>query len=410
MRARVGAWRSAGDVAFTTIVGLSFSAQIVALGGLTVVGLLRFAKLIPETSMYLTLVGSVALMALCLFLLVVATLVNHWFGERKARRIEKLTTEWTKRWTAVLLGVETIPNFKLSTEAITGMVRLAETLRGPEAEKLRSLMVSLGVQDHLLHDLTAGKPAARLVALESLSQAKLAGSLGPVLAALEDPNERIRITAARCAARTLGAISNVNVRNAWSIRILEALVRADIPTGIFTESLLLSDDAASSGVKFLLARPGLTVNQTVGTIEAVRRLGLRELVGHVAGYLDEKNDPEIRAAALRVVADLGILPPEATWSVLTALEDPQTFIRVQATRALVVFPPADAVDRAIHRLGDSAWWVRKAAAETLLQLGEMGRESLMLAATTHPDRYARDMAGQVLRDDHGHSSEGMVVA
>lgn len=409
MRARVSIWRSAGDVVFTTVVGLSFSAQIIALGALTIIGLLRFAKVLPRSTMFLTLVGSVALMALCLFLLVIGTLINHWFGDRKAHQLEVKTNLWTQRWAKVLFGVEALPSENLPDEAITGVVRLGETLHGPEADRLRAIMVSLGIQNRLIHDLKTGKPESRLIALESLAQAKLPGAMNAVLEALDDPSERIRITAARTAARTLAAIGNVNVRDAWSIRILEALVRADIPTGVFTESLLLSDDAAPSGVKFLLARPGLTTEQTVGTIEAVRRLELRDLVGAVCGFLSDDNDPEIRAASLRVVADLRTLPAGATWSVLSALEDPLAFIRVQATRALVVLHPDEALDRVRTRLGDSAWWVRKAAAETHLGLGEPGRKALLEAAIHHPDRYARDMAAQVLRDA-GASGQQVVVA
>lgn len=410
MRTRVSAWRSAGDVAFTTVVGLSFGAQILALGALTVIGLLRFSQVLPRSAMFLTLVGAVALMALCLFLLVVGTLINHWFGDRKAKRIEALTVGWTQRWTKVLFGVEGLPDEQLTSEAMVGMVRLSETVSGPEADRLRRLMVSLGVQKRLTDTLASHRPAERLEALENLSQAKLPGALNAVLEALNDPNERIRITAARCASRTLATIGNVNVRNAWSIRVLEALVRADIPSGIFTEALLLCDDAAPSGVKFLLARPGLTTEQTVGTIEAVRRLALRELGAAVCRFLGNDNDPEIRAAALRVVADLRVLPAGGMWSVLAALEDPVPFIRVQATRALVVLHPDEAVDRLEARLGDSVWWVRKAAAETLLAIGPKGRDELIKAAVQHPDRYARDMAAQVLRDDAGRSGRSTVVA
>lgn len=410
MRARVSAWRAAGDVLFTTVVGLSFGAQIVALGALTIIGLLRFSDVLPRSSMFLTLVGAVALMALCLFLLVVGTLINHWFGDRRAKHIESLTVQWMRRWTKILLGVEGLPSEQLSDEAIAGIVRLAETVSGPEVDRLRTLMVSLGVQQRLTEDLASGKPAERLAALENLSQAKLAGALNLVLDALADANERIRITAARCAARTLAAIGNVNVRNAWSIRVLEALVRADIPSGIFTEALLLSDDAAPSGIKYLLARPGLNTDQTVGTIEAVRRLALRDLGGGVCRFLSTDNDPEVRASALRAVADLRVLPPEGTWQVLASLEDPIPFIRVQATRALIVLHPDEALERLEARLGDNVWWVRKAAAETLLNIGEQGRTTLIKAAVQHPDRYARDMAAQVLRDDAGRSRQDVVVA
>jgi HEAT repeat protein len=50
------------------------------------------------------------------------------------------------------------------------------------------------------------------------------------------------------------------------------------------------------------------------------------------------------------------------------------------------------------RLGDRSWWVRRAAADALVALGPAGLAQLGRAARAHPDRFARDIAEQALRD------------
>ncbi|TVP82483.1 MAG: HEAT repeat domain-containing protein [Alkalicoccus sp.] len=49
----------------------------------------------------------------------------------------------------------------------------------------------------------------------------------------------------------------------------------------------------------------------------------------------------------------------------------------------------------LHLLGDSAWWVRSAAAEALLSFSD-GPELLEESRQNHKDRYARDMAAKML--------------
>jgi hypothetical protein len=49
-------------------------------------------------------------------------------------------------------------------------------------------------------------------------------------------------------------------------------------------------------------------------------------------------------------------------------------------------------------LGDRSWWVRRAAAESLAARDAWGVDALKKASVSHPDRFARDMAAQVLLD------------
>jgi HEAT repeat protein len=80
------------------------------------------------------------------------------------------------------------------------------------------------------------------------------------------------------------------------------------------------------------------------------------------------------------------------------LDDDIEFVRVVAVRAARRQPLPHVLALLIERLGDSSWWVRKGAAETLAAMGPAGEEALFEAAESHPDRYARDMAAQVIVD------------
>jgi HEAT repeat protein len=84
--------------------------------------------------------------------------------------------------------------------------------------------------------------------------------------------------------------------------------------------------------------------------------------------------------------------------VVIALVDDTEFVRIQAARAAAFVPEANAVTALYEALGDRSWWVRRASAESLLARDAWGISALKKAATSHPDRYAKDMAAQVLLD------------
>jgi HEAT repeat protein len=109
-------------------------------------------------------------------------------------------------------------------------------------------------------------------------------------------------------------------------------------------------------------------------------------------------DDEVRATALRAVGRLGFLPESSHGIVVTALTDDVDFIRIHATAAARFLPRPQALALLSERLGDRSWWVRRAAADTLVILGPAGLAALGRAARGHPDRFARDIAEQALRD------------
>jgi HEAT repeat protein len=80
------------------------------------------------------------------------------------------------------------------------------------------------------------------------------------------------------------------------------------------------------------------------------------------------------------------------------LSDREDIVRTQAARAAYLLPADEAVPALVALLGDQSWWVRRAAGNSLHRVPTAGTAALIRASRDHPDRFARDMAAQVLRD------------
>jgi HEAT repeat protein len=84
--------------------------------------------------------------------------------------------------------------------------------------------------------------------------------------------------------------------------------------------------------------------------------------------------------------------------VIAALPDEVDCIRIPGAAAARLMPRPHALSLLSDRLGDRSWWVRRAAADALVSLGPAGLAQLGRVVHEHPDRFARDIAEQALRD------------
>jgi len=166
---------------------------------------------------------------------------------------------------------------------------------------------------------------------------------------------------------------------------------------VVTEVLILLQDAAPAVTARLVASPNLPAPIVRACLDAVGRLGLVQLAYEVGSRITHR-DPEVRAAALRALGRLRRVPTRSRDAVIIALADDTEFVRIQAARAAAFIPELNAVTELSHALGDPSWWVRRAAAESLLARDDWGLRALQEAAVSHLDRFARDMAAQVLLD------------
>jgi HEAT repeat protein len=408
-------WRRYGDDLYALLVLVVFSFEALTLGFLTW-GFARSAVRALEGGELITiLVASVTVTALALITIGSYVIAYHVISTRRERNRRVRLDEWTGRWVAVLFEGETPPRGPLPSEGVETLLDLREHLTGSEGDRVESLVRRYDIGRRLLDRTELDAPSrglirllrplrrrrlsGRLDALESLARARLAQSVEPLLRLLHDREPAVRLMALRSLARSLARMPEGRRYDRAVLGMAEAVMTSEIPAGAVEEAMLLLEGAAPRVLGIVLAatpgdqRAGLVAR----AIDAVGRLKLLGLAEDVAAHV-AASDAEVRAAALRALGRLGILPPAAAAGLAEAVLDPVEFVRVQATRTAMLLPSEVARPALWRGLGDDSWWVRRAAAHGLLGLGVDGPELLQRASRTHPDRYARQMALQVLLD------------
>ncbi len=379
--------------------GLFFAAvilQVVAVLALLVAGYFVAA---PETRyplLFLLVPLWIIVAALALLLVNFTSLaVYAYHGYRQSLQRERREL-WAGRWAGVLLNEEALPVAPLPAEGTEALLDLKEASFGEEAEMLASLSSYYAVEPALLRELNAPGLDTRLRALEALAKLRSASTLMPLLRMLEDPHPVIRLMAARAAARTIAAMP-AGERERAALTLAGRLELSDLPLNSLEEVLVLLGEGAEAA----LAR-ALSGETAAGFLEvAVRvagRLRLGALSEQVAEFVEGSYPLALRVAALRALGGLGRLPQRAQSAVKKAAEDEHAGVREEAVRAAASLPLGQAEAVLWARLGDSAWEVRRAAAEALLTLGGGGKSALIRATETHPDEATRRVAGQVLLD------------
>lgn len=390
-------WRRFGDVAFATVVAVAVTLEAIPLAYLTWVLLGRLVSSNEAPRVGALMLGALASTGFALVMLTVYVLAYQHVSERRAVAHAERRRRWVVRWLDVLYGPDLEPAAPLEREAIEALLDVRDTLRGTEAARVEELLARYRVSPELERRAGSRRVSVRLEALDGLSRARAPEAMPTLVGAISDPERIVQVAAARAAARTLAAIGDPVGRDASARTVVDALDRRNLPFGVLEEVLLLADDGAPSLIAALLAREETSASSLRAALDAVGRLKLLAFAEAVVRFLPHP-DTEVRAAALRAVVRTGLLPPWAHADVLAALQDDVEFIRIHAASAARLLPRDQALEALWERLGDPSWWVRRSASEAMASLGRAGLAELGRAADTHPDRYARDMAGQALRD------------
>ena len=408
-------WRRYGDDLYALLVLVVFSFEALTLGFLTWGFALSAARALDGGELITILVASVGVTALALITIGSYVIAFHVISTRRERNRRVRLDDWTGRWVAVLFEDEAPPRGPLSPEAVETLLDLREHLTGVEGERVTDLVRRYEIGRQLLERTALDAPgrgpvrllrplrrrrlSERLEALESLARARLAQSVEPLLRLLHDREPTVRLMALRSLARSMARMPEGRRYDRAVLGMAEAVMTSEIPPGAVEEAMLLLEGAAPRVLGIILAaapgdqRAGLVAR----AVDAVGRLKLLGLAEDVAAHVADP-DPEVRAAALRALGRLGILPTIAVAGLADAVGDPVEFVRVQATRTVTLLPTEVARPALWRGLGDESWWVRRAAAQGLLGLGMDGPALVQRASRTHPDRFARQMALQVLLD------------
>ena len=390
-------WRRFGDETFSALVAVVVTVEAGVL--LVLVFLLggRATGLVGPSRLRGTLLASIVSMTLGLIVLTAYVLAYQGISHRKELALERSRSRWVGVWLDVLYLDHELPPPPLSRGAITALLEVRETLKGVEGARVAKIVDRYGLGERFARSVRAPKVSARLEAVEALAHARIPSALPDLISLIADHEPVVRVAAARAGVRTLAAVPPGRDRDVGAADLIQALETNRLPRGVVEEVLLLGEDAAPQLVGELLLRLDVPIASLKAGLNAAGRLQLFSFTDELIRFVDHA-DPEIRAAAFRAFRSIGYLPPEAEPAVIAALDDPVEFVRIHASRAARLLAVETALPVLWNVLGDPSWWVRRAAARSLANLGDAGRRELAIASAAHPDRYARDMASQVLRD------------
>jgi HEAT repeat protein len=390
-------WRRYGEVAFATVFAVAISLEAIPLGVLTWSLASRLVSGRGGPGVAQLAIGAVGSAAVALLLLTSYVLAYQHLSTRHERLAAERRHAWVVRWLRVLDGTEPAPSGHLDRAAVEALVSLRETMRGRDSDLAAELLERHGAVARLERSARRGRLATRLDAITALSNARIPRALATLVDAVGDPNRTVAVAAARAAARTLARTDDLFDRDRGAAALARAMERAALPYGVLEEVIVLSEEAAPSLVDEMLFARSPTAASLRAALDGIGRLKLLVYGEEVLRHLTNGDD-EVRAAALRTVSRLGFLPEPSRGAVLAALGDDVDFIRIHAAAAARLLPRPQALAGLSARLGDRSWWVRRAAADSLVALGHRGLAALGEAARSHPDPFGRDMAAQALRD------------
>ncbi|HEY0840565.1 MAG TPA: HEAT repeat domain-containing protein [Vulgatibacter sp.] len=331
---------------------------------------------------------------------------------------EEVVESWCGWWREGILGRTDDPPGALPPVAIEAYLRVRDSCGEAAGAALDQLGIRFGVARALKERLLAANGPEAALALEDVGRGRISGALDRVFGFLPERGAEqpslfdlrktgvhpvVQRAALRAAARILAILPPKSAR-AGCDRLASHLAQARLSPEVTAEVILLLEDAARAIVPALLQERELPGPNLRGVLHAAGRLRLTSALHQVLA-LTSHDDAEVRAAALRALRAIGEVPPAGEVSLRATMRDEQAFVRVHATRAAGLLPQGTAIDVLWGRLGDSSWWVRLAAAETLHGLGPAGAASILAASEHHPDPFARDMARQFASAGGGRSGK-----
>jgi len=281
------------------------------------------------------------------------------------------------------------------------LIEYTNGLYEEEIKVIRDTYDSLGFLSKDIIALQRGSWLKKSEAAIRLGRIHCASAIEVITGLLRDDDKEVRM-AAVCALADIGDIRSVP-------SIIYALADADGWQVLQVADKLLNMQAD-------ITRPLLDLLQASGAVKERRelaqktvleliadfgqrgseRLGARAARVAACKFLDNES-VDMRARAIRAVAAVGIETNEELDLILDKLTDKEWPVRAVAAKALGQLQQEQAIPTLTRALTDEAWWVRHNAAHSLAMLGVNGLAELR-TQTLNPDRFARDIAKQVLEE------------
>lgn len=321
----------------------------------------------------------------------------------RARRWAALENAWRPPLLAVLRGAEP-PHYlwrlvprRDSLFFVRFLLRYAERVKG--AERQRLVLLARPYLPRIAEELAAPQPEVRALAVRALSMLGLDRHAPEVIQALDDPAPLVRVAAAMalCHAGEPAFVVEVIRRAAsfegWSVA--------------FVSHMLAAGGARSTGdLRAALRSPRSESFTALVAAEALLLLRDPGAADVAAEVLPDASDPEVEAAALRVLAEVGRPPHLALVRQRVAASDHR--VRAQAAAALARLGREEDLLRLVSLVDDPSPWVALHAVRGLHRTGGSLPLRAMIAADHPRATFARQVlaargvrprpAGRAIRD------------
>jgi len=258
-------------------------------------------------------------------------------------------------------------------------------IEGAAADRLIALADRLGLRDFARKQAQQTHLGTRLTALQALGHLHDAETFGEILAATDDDNTLVAITAAE-------ALAEVDPARAVAVLIPKLAERRDWPR---THVFHMLEKAGSA----VVSEPLYRCIRAASDEDAVYLLQFAEIAEFdvrdaiAAELLRSRDDPEVLAAALKVASGHG-----GVTGLDEFLDHTVWYVRMQATALLGRIGRTEDTGRLEKRLSDAEWWVRYRAAKALVGLPMLTRPALEQIRSRLRDPYAYDVLGQAMAE------------
>ena len=334
----------------------------------------------------LLIIGCSVLMLLAVFGLRIRLVLRQ-------RRERRWTAAWQPLLAECIYGVpETLP--QLPPALRYHFLKLwnyhHQSLVGSARANLEALAGAMGLPEIARGMLRQSDLRRRLMAVVTLGRLRDRTQWHELRALVADPSPMLSLAAARAlldidAQATLAWLVGVMAtREDWPLARVVAMLKEAGPDRATLPLVAAVESAAAAGG---------------GSRQVVRLLRMME-VAHteritpaVGRILRASPDAEVVSAGLRLIQD-----PRDLDLVRRFADHAAWFVRVSAVKVLGRIGEADDRQLLVRLLGDTHWWVRYHAAQSLLALPFTRVEDLEKIRASLPDRFAADMLGQAIAE------------
>jgi HEAT repeat protein len=243
--------------------------------------------------------------------------------------------------------------------------RLLENVRGPAQARLADLFEHRGVTAQAIRDTRRRRPGFRAQAAEILGQLRNRPAVPELCRLLRDRNSDVR----QVATRALGRIEDP----AAVLPLMETLGSdRPVPKHITAQAVSRLEPSAVPALAAAVDHVDAGVREV-----AIETLGMAGGYTAVPGIIRALLDDDVTDVRVRAARALGTLEmPSAVEPLLEATHDGEPAVREAAVEALAGLGAAAVVPRMRELLNDPAYRVARAAARSLLALGQPGRKAL----------------------------------